>query len=485
MNDLSVLCSDGRGPDDGVVGSEQDLLDGEEQGISTCSSLETGHVELSEMGRDHGEYMDLHSEPVSKEAVSFVEALALELWASRRRWQKPTPAFEVALGAVIADLLKPAGAGAGFLYRKVGSAEFTGMRVGYYSFIAVIEALIAKGHVEKFKGVHASASDDGQGRATRFRAFPSLLLLAEQHGIPPTDWGAHFQRLPRPSSVKDPLVLKSSTSLVKGKKVGGIPIPIDYSDPRAERLAKQVNEINAFFSTQHIDPDKHFAFRRVFNQGDRPGFDWNKGGRLISVNNSYQQMKAVERQNIKLNGEPTVEIDIRASHLTILHAKLGLPLSSDEDPYQIPGIPRDIVKGWVTMTLGYDRFQTRWSRENRDRYFNSTGRVLQKDYPIKKVRERILKFIPALESWNTCSIRWGDLQYIESQIVIQTVYDLACVYGTPALPVHDSLIVAVNYTEIAKKVMADNFRKNCGAVPVFSIKGRSSMLSRKIGSTNV
>jgi hypothetical protein len=458
-----------------AVGSEEGVFGGSGLGLPSCSPVKSSPIELSKVPRSRGVYMDLHSEPVSKEAVSFVEALALQLRATCHASTKLTSAYKRATGAVVADLLRVAGAGDGFLYRKVSPDDFTGIGVGYHSFTAVIKALVTRGHLEKVKGVHFSASDDGRGGASRFRALPTLLSLAEQHGIPATDWGAHFQRLPRPSSVKEPLVLKSSTSLVKGKKVGGTPIPIDYSNPRAERLAKQVNEINAFFSTQHIDPDKHFAFRRVFNQGNLPDFNWNKGGRLISVNNSYQQMKAVERQHIKLNGEQTVEIDIRASHLTILHAKLGIPLSPHKDPYQIPGIPRDIVKGWVTMTLGYDRFQTRWSRENRDRYFNSTGRVLQNDYPIKKVRDVILKFIPALKSWNTCSIRWGDLQYIESQIVIHTMYDLACVYGTPALPVHDSLIVPERRGHLSTEILSEKFRQSCGVLPVLATKGRTSI----------
>jgi hypothetical protein len=80
------------------------------------------------------------------------------------------------------------------------------------------------------------------------------------------------------------------------------------------------------------------------------------------MGDSYQQMPAEDRSKIKLNGEPVVELDIRASHLTILHAKLRRPFDpAGDDPYRHPKIPRYVLKAWVTMTLGYDRFQTRWS----------------------------------------------------------------------------------------------------------------------------
>jgi hypothetical protein len=45
-----------------------------------------------------------------------------------------------------------------------------------------------------------------------------------------------------------------------------------------------------------------------------------------------------------------VEIDIRASHLTIIHAKLGQPLSRDSDPYErikAFGVDRPIAKLWT------------------------------------------------------------------------------------------------------------------------------------------
>jgi hypothetical protein len=52
-----------------------------------------------------------------------------------------------------------------------------------------------------------------------------------------------------------------------------------------------------------------------------------------------------------MNGEAVCEIDIRASYLTILHARYSAPfkVSEDEDPYAIDGLPRSVVKAWRGM----------------------------------------------------------------------------------------------------------------------------------------
>jgi hypothetical protein len=221
-----------------------------------------------------------------------------------------------------------------------------------------------------------------------------------------------------------------------------------------------------------IEPaESHYAFQRVFNQGDDFGFAWNKGGRLYSMGDSYQQMRRRDRQTMKLNGEAVAELDIRASHLTILHASLKVrfdPLTAD--PYNVPSIPRDVVKAWVTMTLGYDRFQTRWSKENKHKYRATIGGELQGDFPIGMVREKVLAALPILRDWPDSKVRWGDLQYLESRAVVGAVHELATKHGVPALPVHDSLIVPVSASELAAQVLSETFFQAVGVRPALTVK---------------
>jgi hypothetical protein len=308
------------------------------------------------------------------------------------------------------------------------------------------------------------------GTATRLRPTVALLELLARAGITIHNWREHFRPLPRPTITNNPIVVKASSTRELGQKRQGRPLQIDPSNPFASELARQVNELNEFFASIRIDPeDRHYAFQRVFNQGDLPGFAWNKGGRLISMGASYQQMPRVERQSIRLMGEAVVEIDVRASHLTILHAVLGSPFNADgTDPYAIDGIPREVVKAWVTMTIGHDRFQTRWSKPNKDRFAATYG-DLQKAFPIAGVREKVLERLPILADWPSCPIRWGDLQFLESCAVVDTVHSLAMDHGIPALPVHDSIIVPVSYERVAIEVFSSRFRRNVGVEPALTV----------------
>jgi hypothetical protein len=310
-----------------------------------------------------------------------------------------------------------------------------------------------------------------KGRLTRFCALPKLLELARTSGVAVADWSAHFTALPRPKEIPQPLALKSSSAWIGGMKRDGATIPIDLGRSPPRELAEQVNSLNRFFAAISIEPaESHHAFRRIFNQGDDPSFDWNKGGRLYSLGESYQQMKPNERRMMKLNGEPVVELDIRASHLTILHALVGEPFHQRSDPYNIRGLPRSVVKAWVAMTLGHDRFQRCWSKDCRADFAEEFGKDLQKEHPIRAVREKVLDHLPVLKAWPSCSLRWGDLQYQESEVVVGAVYTLAMRHNVPALPVHDSIIVPAPAQKLAEEVLSSSFHKKLGVRPFLRAK---------------
>ncbi|WP_422357132.1 hypothetical protein [Qipengyuania flava] len=349
------------------------------------------------------------------------------------------------------------------------ASSFTGERIGYRVFKRLVEGAQSAGLVSVVIGTGGGSEI---GVATRFRAEATLINLALDYGITPKELDAHFRPIARPTRVAHPLLLRGASRYVGWKKQQGRNIPIDYGKPKAAALAEQVNTLNAFFASIQIEPAcDHLAFQRIFNEGDNPSFDWNKGGRMYSMGDSYQQKKSADRASMKLDGEPVIEIDIQASFLTILHALLGKPLDpTSHDPYQHPSIPRRILKGWVVMTFGHNRFHRAWSADMIADYHERTGRKLGEDYPIKKVREEALKLLPLLKDWESCTFRWGDLQFIESCAVVDTVHHLAMEHGIPALPVHDSIIVPYSKKEVATSVLRTMFKKHVGVEPTLSVK---------------
>lgn len=419
--------------------------------------------------RDQARYLNLRMEPASTEAIFLTKAVAAEISkVSEATRKSPSRAHLEAVGALCADLIK-AGAHGVSSYRPMGRSTFTGNRIGYRPFKSVVEGMKAAGLIAATEGFGGGKLT---GTATRFNATSKLLAVVKLHGIELDDWQSHFRSIPRPSEIDQPLILKSSSSLIGGRKRDGVRMPVDLTTAMVAAFARQVEEINAYFARVQIDPDsEHYAFQRIFNEGNRPGFVWNKGGRLYSMGDCYQQRKSVERGKLKLNGEAVVEIDIRASFLTILHAKLGISFNpAAADPYYHPEIPRSVVKRWVVMTMGHDRFQRAWSSDMITDYREATGKTLGHDFPIKVVRAEVLKLLPVLCGWETSSIRWGDMQFAESESVIGAVHELATVHDIPALPVHDSIIVPVSTEALSKSVLSSHFKRQVGVEPALLTK---------------
>jgi hypothetical protein len=415
-------------------------------------------------------HLRLIYEPRTDEAKVMIAALAQPVNEAAGRRYKPSPKFKKALAALVANLLwieakeHPAHG-----YHGMSTGAFDLLQVGYRQFASVVEGMEALGYIDREKGWKAHSGKGAAGEATKFKAAAKLIDLAATHGITPATWAKHFKRMPRPAAIPDPVVLKSqSTWTGKGKR-----IPLDRSHPRVMALAKPINELNAFWHDQRMQPDRHYAFQRIFANGNRDGRNFNHGGRVYSVGDNYQHMSQEARGAIHINDEPTVELDIKASHATILHAKAKAVLPNNPDPYIITGYDRDAVKTFVTMTLGYDKFHKDWTDEAKKGYAKKrikTGLPEADLPPFNAVKDATLRAIPLLQTWPDSVIRWGDLQFIESEVILETIHTLAMARGIPALPVHDSIIVPVSKRAIAEQVLSDAFLKHIGVRPTIDAK---------------
>lgn len=84
------------------------------------------------------------------------------------------------------------------------------------------------------------------------------------------------------------------------------------------------------------------AYRRVYSES------LDRGGRWYAY---IQQLPQVARQRIRIDGENTVELDYSSLHPRLIYAREGIQY--DDDPYEVPGLPRDVAK-IIFMTLLYD-----------------------------------------------------------------------------------------------------------------------------------
>jgi hypothetical protein len=433
------------------------------------SSIKTGPVE--------DRFMALDVEPYSPSALILTDKIAILLHSQLSRRYKITAEFQRAVGTLIGDLLANAIEGVErYGYRSIGLPTFTGMAIGYKPFKAVMDAMQRPNLLEVNVGERGSLKGRTKERdATTFRAKPSLLEMALGYGLTPGNWSSHFRQMPRLARVAHPILLRSSSEVFYGHKLPGTAMKVDKALPVVQRLAEQVHDINAFMARQELNLGayQHRYFQRIFGQGEELGRDYTKGGRLYSPGqDSYQQMPSCERTVIRINGEATVEVDIGSSFLTIYRVLTGTSFDPEADAYDIPGVPRFVAKSWVVMTFGHDRYHYKWPAKIKAKYTAQglgSGN-LQKDHPIGRTRDLILAALPELKAWPDSHIRWGELQYVESCAVVETVHTLAMRYGVPALPVHDSIRVPVSAQDLAARVLSDAFYKHVGVRPVIKAK---------------
>jgi hypothetical protein len=333
-------------------------------------------------------YMALDRYPVTDLANNLCQVVANHLIDTdrRRKNRRGKDALEKyyrAAGAVIADLML------GFRreksplsYRTLSPTTFTDGPVSYRNFKSIIDTLEGLGWVFKAAEGFYRRETISSGRATRYAVTPLLLEMAAKHGITPANIDKHFAcELPR-----RPLVLHSAKeqhdwrySLSRYRPFTGKKTVRFEPTDQTRKLEAEVTELNEFFSGFKLEGGTQRGYRRIFNLGSEVGYRWNKGGRLYSAGEeNYQMLPAAERAQMRINGELVKELDIRASFLTILYAQRCQSLDLSTDPYEIEGIPRDVVKQWVVMTLGHDRYHRSWPKAFKDKFFAEEGTELQK-----------------------------------------------------------------------------------------------------------
>lgn len=412
----------------------------------------------------------LTGKPISKPAVACCQQLAAELLPPRKHG--PTRKQTEAVGALIADLLeRDPGDRGGWLYMSIHPRHFTGKRIGHRVFLGAFEPL-QDGWLEHVKGTRqfldpAFVGSQGISQvdwATRFRASSKLRERFTQHGISHLTWGEHFARERVIEFTGPPVELRAPKIHSGSEAKRTHKLAVSSDDPRAAAMIERMSRLNTFLAKQEIEPFGPVALRRIFNNATTSGYGWDQGGRLQAIGGSYQSAKKELRASMTINGETVLEIDVRASHLSLM-AGLGIlsPEILRSDPYEIEGLPRDLVKQWVTMTIGNGKRHTRWPGDAK-KDLESRG-ILTQDYPLRSTGDAILARLPMVNVFGETLVGWGTLQFLESESLLSAVETLAYRHGVVSLPVHDSLIVRKAEGDLAAKVLIESFKAVGGIEP--------------------
>jgi hypothetical protein len=330
----------------------------------------------------------------------------------------------------------------------MATAAFTGSTMGHDTFRLALQGMEALGLVHVREGItYLRGADAGDphwdGDPTCIWPAEGLLSLAVAHGVTADRAKDAFLREPStmPPVVGQPLQLRSLSSWQGRKRISGRSLRYDPDEPDAKHLKQEVEDYNAYaagFDVAGCVPPRWF---RIFH------LEWRLGGRWYAAGDgAYQSMSEDDRVGrITINGEPVVEVDAKASQLTVLHGLRRLPLP-DHDLYTVGrGLSRDAVKKWTTITQGKGRPTDEWTDD-------TPAKVKAED--VLAIRDAMLERYPFLNNLelfvpdelvgahgNPHRLVAVYLQWIEARAITAAMGYLRG-RGHLALPTHDGLIVA-------------------------------------------
>ena len=322
------------------------------------------------------------------------------------------------------------------------------------------------------------------GELTTYRLTDRAVGLAEERGVPVGEWSKHWrlkgdQTLP--ATMGQPLlVLRSKAIRVKGKKEITRDLPITSRNEQAGQITTGIKALNDFLATQEVGGIAFPGLRRIFSNGDQPDFAWNKHGRYYSLPGGHSyEVRASEwrRSVITLNGEAVEEVDLRASHLTLLHALMRQPFDHLQDPYAVPDLPRAVVKAWVTQAMGASNPRSQqWSKRAQEDFESERpGQWLRDEYAIREVAAAVKARHPLLVDLNTCGLGPLDLMFHEAEILRLAMEDLMLTQGIAVLPMHDAIIAPRSALREAEGAL-----KRAFSAHVEGVTGHPSMVIPKV-----
>jgi hypothetical protein len=426
----------------------------------------------------------------SQEARTFVDQVHAAVLANeqqtgardRARSQKGAEEFRDCVERLLANLLIAAADPkcTGWIGRSMKRDAYTGDVVSFRNMDFAIGALKPLGLVEHERGVpkFGPGFDPGTtvqkiGQPARFSATLGLVALAEQCGVKLDEVSKHFR------VVREPIEARTSGHRWRDEREKGRRVKLRQG-AHVQKLKAQVEELNEFLSEVTLEGGSHSSFYRVFNNvDDQSVYRFNEGGRLFSQtvdgSPSYQTLPSEQRALMRIDGELVAEVDLSACHLTILHSLMGQPLDlkGGSNPYGLTGLPPEIVKQWVMISLGAGKPCTRWPKRASERYAENdkNGQRPSEFCSASEVRDAVEATYPVLNR-KAYPFGWALLQYVESEVIIGAMQALMH-FGIPSYPVHDSLIVPEACARDAASSLCMSFKARVGVVPLVKTKNQT------------
>lgn len=247
------------------------------------------------------------------------------------------------------------------------------------------------------------------------------------------------------------------------KKMNELYLTIDKGYLRGIQLRmKAYNEFISEFDVRYCDGRINTETERVFKE------DVNYYGRL---HGSYQNLSRQERDTITFNGEDTVEIDIKASHPSMLYAMMDYEVPDDvydctvineylarEYP-EIPLLERGDYKLLMMVLINSQSYVQMIKALQFEKEWTSKFGTKSSTIGV------ITKFIQDCDKYEISSFFFSSqslkLMLMESDLVLSVVEELMDI-KIPCLTIHDSFIVPKDEMLLVVDIIANKFYTKFG-----------------------
>ena len=272
-------------------------------------------------------------------------------------------------------------------------------------------------------------------------------------------------------------------TLRKAKKDNGKSIYIDYEDTDYSKwLSEEIKKYDQLLNNSRImllnedgTEDREFKKFTVQRKFIRHNFkdkntEFTFGGRMPGP---WTNLSSELRKNITINGQPTIELDRKASHLNAMYQVItDAPYPYDDDPYHIVvdgySVPRHIAKNFSSFMQGsksprgaaqsvinhyrYDALKVKNPKDKDIKKYEEYIEFKKKVMPLD-IAQTILNKHPKISKYYNNGKEYGDfISCWESDIVFEIVMELTKI-GIPCLTIYDSFIVPLEY-----KVLVDRMK---------------------------
>lgn len=298
-----------------------------------------------------------------------------------------------------------------------------------FKFVEIVDAFAELGLLESKKGFQTREGKFGGSRIARMKPtakFVRQLLKPIENVTLRLDRSIPLIVLKDEDKQPVPVELAGDTEkmnnvlLVYLDQLEGADIALPDVDAKAQGIDLRVSPL----------------IRRVFNKGS-----FALGGRIYGP--WWQRIDKATRAKIRINGEPTVELDYEAQHLNHLYARKGLSVYDEidaPDPYEIDGIPRAVSKAYFRIAINAESSSKAYMAL-RDEFRGDGGLwpLVATQEAFEGLQEAFLEVHPIVKQYLYSGVGL-ELQYEDSEVCMFVVRDLTA-KGIPVLTVHDSFIV--------------------------------------------